>query len=218
MACVTGTIRGGDEPAPTDPQAVGPRQPGLKRAMDIAFALGGLAIAVPLCLIAMLVVWIADGRPVLLGQWRLGHGDRLFRLYKIRTMYRDAERGRGAVCARSGDSRIIPVCRWIRRSHLDELPQLWNVLRGEMSLVGPRPERPEIAYQLNARLADFDRRTLVRQGLTGLAQVRQGYANQLDGHRDKLEHDLAYVRNHSIITDLKLLALTVTKLWDRTAC
>lgn len=190
---------------------------GLKRSVDIAGALVGLAIAAPICLLAAAIIRCCDGGPVLMGQWRLRHGGRLFRMYKFRTMYRNAERASGAVTAQRVDPRIIPACRWMRLAHVDELPQLWNVLRGEMSLVGPRPERPEIAFNLRDDIEQFGARTAVKPGLTGLAQVSQGYANDVDGFRKKLRYDLAYVRMRSIRTDLKLLLATVRKFWDRAA-
>ena len=191
---------------------------GVKRLIDIAGALVLIVLTLPMWAIAAAIIYWNDGGSVLLGQWRLRHGHQLFRMYKFRTMYKNAERASGAVCAQKNDPRIIPACRWMRRAHVDELPQLWNVLRGDMSLVGPRPERPEIAHKLRQELDDFAVRTTVKPGLTGLAQVAQGYANDVDGYRIKLQHDLDYVERRSILMDMKLLLATVGKLWDAKAC
>lgn len=189
-----------------------------KRLIDITGALVLIVLTLPVCVVAALIIYCCDRGDVLLGQWRLRRGHELFRMYKFRTMYQNSERSSGAVCARKNDPRIIPACRWMRRAHVDELPQLWNVLLGDMSLVGPRPERPEIAHKLRRDLQQFAVRTTVKPGLTGLAQVAQGYANDLDGYRIKLQHDLEYVRNRSILMDVRLLLATVRKLWDATAC
>lgn len=205
-------------PSPSPAVEVDSRDARLKRLIDIVLAVTGLLLATPLCLLAAGLIWLCDGRPIFLSQWRVQRGEWLFRMYKFRTMYRHAERATGAVCAQRNDPRVIPACRWIRRAHIDELPQLWNVLRGEMSLVGPRPERPEIAHDLRSRLAGFSQRTSVKPGLTGLAQLRLGYASRLEEHKRKLRLDLAYVRTRSTWTDLKLLVLTTRKLWDRSAC
>lgn len=189
-----------------------------KRLVDVTGALVLIVLTSPLWAIAALIIYCSDGGSVMLGQWRLRRGHQLFRMYKFRTMYKDAERGKGAVCAKRNDPRIIPACRWMRRAHIDELPQLWNVLLGDMSLVGPRPERPEIAHKLFKEIDDFAVRTTVKPGLTGLAQVAQGYANDVDGFRVKLRHDLDYVEKRSIFMDLRLLLATARKLWDAKAC
>ena len=189
-----------------------------KRLIDICGALSLIVLTLPLWAIAAIIIYCNDGRGVVLGQWRLCQGHKLFRMYKFRTMYRNAERGKGAVCAKKDDPRIIPACRWMRRAHIDELPQLWNVLVGDMSLVGPRPERPEIAHQLFKQINNFAVRTTVKPGLTGLAQVTQGYTNDVNGFRVKLEHDLNYVGRRSILMDLRLLLATAQKLWDAKAC
>ncbi len=189
----------------------------IKRGIDIAGALMGIAItAVPVAL-AMLHIRMTDGGPVLYRQWRVGRDGRLFRMYKLRTMRMDAERHSGAVCAGHEDDRVIPGCRWMRRSHFDELAQLWNILRGDMSIVGPRPERPEIMNDICGQITNFERRLAVRPGLTGLAQVRSGYANNIRGHRRKLHYDLVYIRRAGGWTDLSLILRTATKLWDQTA-
>ena len=149
-------------------------------------------------------------------QWRVGRDGWLFRIYKLRTMRSNAEEG-GARYARAHDQRVLPGCRWMRRSHVDELPQLWNILLGEMSLIGPRPERPEMLERLRPMIPRIDVRHAGRPGLTGLAQVTNGYTNDLQGARCKLAHDLRYLRSHSILGEIKLLLRTTSKVWDRAA-
>jgi lipopolysaccharide/colanic/teichoic acid biosynthesis glycosyltransferase len=141
----------------------------------------------------------------------------MFRIHKLRTMRLDAEESGRAQFATARDPRVLPGCSWMRRSHADELPQLWNILRGEMSLVGPRPERPEMLEWLRQHLPAIGRRLLVRPGLTGLAQVRNGYTNDLAGARRKQAFDLRYLRRPSCLADLALVLQTVPKVWDRGA-
>ncbi len=133
---------------------------------------------------------------------------KLFVLYKFRTMQVDAE-SPGACFAVAGDPRITRVGRFLRRTRLDELPQLWNVLRGEMSLVGPRPERPEFIKELSAEIPGYLHRLRLRPGLTGLAQVINGYDNNLESFRKKVALDLLYLQNCSILNDLKILLRTI---------
>ncbi len=190
----------------------------IKRFLDVAGALFGLVFTAPLLAICAVMIKLSDGGPVLYTQWRAGRGGWLFRIYKLRTMYLDSERRTGAVFARRSDDRIIPLCRWMRRSHADELPQLINVIRGEMSLVGPRPERPEIMDQLAEDVPGLERRLAVKPGVTGLAQLRNGYTNDVESARRKLALDLAYIERMGWLTDLRLILGTVPRLWDRTAC
>lgn len=191
--------------------------PRLKRAMDIAAALLALALVTPVLVACALWIALLDGRPVLYRQWRVGRDGWLFRLYKLRTMRRDAERPGVARFACADDDRVIPGCRWMRRSHLDELPQVLNVLLGHMSLVGPRPERPEVYDQLRHQLPALRDRLAVTPGLTGLAQLRSGYANDLRGTRRKLAYDLRYARSQSLRNDLRLILATFPRFWDRSA-
>jgi lipopolysaccharide/colanic/teichoic acid biosynthesis glycosyltransferase len=147
----------------------------------------------------------------------VGKDGKLFRMFKLRTMYTDAEQATGAVWAGQCDPRVIPLCRWMRRSHMDELPQLVNVIRGDMSLVGPRPERPEILADLEKVYPDIRRRLTVRPGITGLAQVRNGYDTTIEGVRNKLRADLEYIQRRRWSLEIKILAATLSKLNDRTA-
>jgi lipopolysaccharide/colanic/teichoic acid biosynthesis glycosyltransferase len=185
-----------------------------KRLLDVIGGATALLITAPLVACAAAFILVMDGRPILYTQWRVGRGGRLFRIYKLRTMRRDAERWGGVKFAGGGDSRVIRRCRWIRCSHVDELPQLWNILKGDMSLVGPRPERPEIISDLRRLLERFEDRLLMKPGLTGLAQVRAGYANTTAALRRKLRYDLLYIRRWSWAFDLKLILLTLLCIWD----
>jgi len=132
-------------------------------------------------------------------------------------MYIDAEAQGQAVKAGANDPRVIPICRWMRRSHIDELPQLLNILHGEMSLVGPRPERPELFEELNRQLPKFEQRLAVKPGLTGLAQIYNGYDTDAASVRRKLDYDLNYIDNMSLNIDLKLLMATFSKFYDQGA-
>lgn len=189
-----------------------------KRTLDVVLGGAALLVAAPLILSCLIIVKLIDPGPAMYCQWRVGRNGRMFRIYKLRTMWLDAEHDSGAVFASAVDDRVLPACRWMRRSHVDELPQLWNILRGEMSLVGPRPERPEIIDALIEKLPRFEQRLAVPPGLTGLAQICNGYTNDVAGARKKLSYDLLYIRQISWINELKLLAGTVPKLWDRAAC
>jgi lipopolysaccharide/colanic/teichoic acid biosynthesis glycosyltransferase len=138
----------------------------------------------------------------------LNNFGRPFTIYKFRTMRTDAER-HGAQLAREGDSRITPIGRLMRRTRIDELPQLWNILRGDMSLIGPRPERPEFMMQLQTQIPNFMDRLGLKPGLTGIAQVVNGYDNELEGFRRKVSYDLLYLQNCCLWNDIKILFRTV---------
>jgi lipopolysaccharide/colanic/teichoic acid biosynthesis glycosyltransferase len=156
--------------------------------------------------------------PILFHQTRVGLGGRPFRLHKFRSMRTDAEADGVARWATVGDSRVTRVGRFIRKIRLDELPQLFNVLRGEMSLVGPRPERPEFVAELSGRLRYYPERHRVKPGLTGWAQLNYQYGASLDDAKKKLEYDLYYVKNASLFLDLVILLETVEiVLWGKGA-
>jgi len=172
--------------------------------------LGGLILASPVLVAAValvaLYVRVLAGSPVLFRQQRVGRGGERFTMVKFRTMRCDAERGLGAVLASARDDRVIPACRWLRATRLDELTQLWNVLRGEMSVIGPRPERPELTERYERLIPGYTRRHEIPPGITGLAQIHGRY------HTDpgyKLGHDLQYLVNWSPVLDLQILARTV---------
>jgi lipopolysaccharide/colanic/teichoic acid biosynthesis glycosyltransferase len=178
-----------------------------KRLFDIVVSLALAPAALLIVAAASAVVLLTMGRPVFFRQARVGLGGRLFIILKLRTMEPSAAAGQIATAI--GDRRITPVGRWLRRSHIDELPQLWNVLVGEMSLVGPRPEQPALAEAYAREVPSFAQRALLRPGITGLAQVKAGYAADLDETRVKLRHDLYYVGNCSLSLDLEICARTV---------
>lgn len=188
-----------------------------KRTLDVAAALLGLAALMPVMLLTAGWIKCVDGGPVLYRQWRVGRDGWLFKIYKFRTMSLDAEIN-GAQCATDADPRVLPGCQWVRKSHVDELPQLVNILFGQMSLVGPRPERPEIIEELRVDLPGIERRLAAAPGLTGLAQVRNGYSNDVAGMRRKLAYDLRYLRSRSLTNDLKLILETFPRVWDPAAC
>lgn len=198
------------------------RQPGKgfesgKRVLDILASALGLVLLSPVMLLCVLWIKSVDGGPVLYRQWRVGRDGWLFKIYKFRTMSLDAER-EGVKCASDSDPRVLPGCQWVRKSHVDELPQLINILLGHMSLVGPRPERPEIIEELRGDLPGIERRLAAAPGLTGLAQVRNGYSNDVAGMRRKLAYDLRYLRSRSLVSDVKLILETIPRVWDPTAC
>jgi lipopolysaccharide/colanic/teichoic acid biosynthesis glycosyltransferase len=188
-----------------------------KECVDILLGFIALVLALPVLLVCGIIIKLSSAGPVLYSQIRVGKDGKLFRMYKLRTMYLDAESAEEAIWAKPGDPRIIPVCRWMRRSHLDELPQLLAVIKGEMSLVGPRPERPEILGELEKVYPDVRKRLVVRPGITGLAQVRNGYDTDVQAFRKKLELDLEYIDHRKWATELHILASTLPKFNDRQA-
>ncbi len=153
-------------------------------------------------------VWLEDRRHTTPDRRSRSAYGKPFVLYKFRTMRTDAEKA-GARFAQKNDPRITPIGRFLRKSRLDELPQLWNVLRGEMSMVGPRPERPEFIGNLTADIPDYPHRLGLKPGLTGVAQIENGYDNEVDGFRRKVAFDLMYLQNCCLRNDLKILLRTV---------
>jgi len=149
----------------------------------------------PLMLLVAIAVKLTSRGPVLYRQKRVGKGDEVFTLFKFRSMYADAEAGSGAVWAKKDDPRITPVGRWLRRLRLDELPQLFNVIRGEMSIVGPRPERPEFVQELEKKIPYYRQRHCVKPGITGWAQINHKYGDTIEDTITKLEFDLYYIKN-----------------------
>lgn len=180
-----------------------------KRTLDFGAALAVLLLLSPILLTVALLVRLTSRGPVIFSQERLTEGGKIFRMYKFRTMRVDAESGTGPVWAQERDPRVTSVGRFLRLSHLDELPQLINVLTGDMSIVGPRPERPELAAQIEAELPTFRRRLEVKGGITGLAQVSSGYAANMQTYKKKLSYDIQYVKQRSLLLDLAIIAKTV---------
>lgn len=180
----------------------------VKPAVDFLAALLLLIVLSPVMFVAGLVVKLTSRGPAIYRQTRVGLHGRLFRIYKLRTMTADAEAASGPVWCTGNDPRVTRVGRFLRRTHIDEFPQLFNVLRGEMSLIGPRPERPEFVTQLERRLPHYRDRLNVKPGITGLAQVSLPPDTDVASVRDKLLHDLFYVHSLGLGLDLRLLAAT----------
>jgi sugar transferase (PEP-CTERM system associated) len=180
-----------------------------KRAIDVILSTLGLVILSPVMLIVAALVKLTSPGPALYHQTRVGHEGRHFMVHKFRSMRSDAEANTGAVWAAANDERITPLGRWLRRTRFDEVPQLWNVLVGEMSLVGPRPERPEFVEHLKESIPFYGLRHGVRPGVTGWAQVRYTYGASVEDALEKLQYDLFYMKHVSITLDLLILFLTV---------
>ena len=179
-----------------------------KHAADFALAALLTLPAVPLVLLAALLVKLTSRGPALYSQTRVGENGRLFTIWKIRSMIHNCESLTGPRWSIPGDPRVTLIGAFLRKSHLDELPQLWNVLKGEMSLIGPRPERPEFVPELERELPGYWQRLLVRPGVTGLAQVQLPPDTDVTSVRRKLAHDLYYIRHLSPWLDVRLLFCT----------
>jgi sugar transferase (PEP-CTERM system associated) len=180
----------------------------LKRTFDVLAGLVGILLTAPLWPIIALAILLDDGAPVLYSQDRVGQHGRVFRLYKFRTMRRDAECGRSVWACRD-DPRVTRVGRWLRRTRLDELPQFYNILRGQMSVVGPRPERPDLVERLCHEVPYYAERHLVKPGLTGWAQISYQYGASVEDAQRKLQFDLYYLKHMSTELDVVILLRTI---------
>jgi exopolysaccharide biosynthesis polyprenyl glycosylphosphotransferase len=179
-----------------------------KRGFDIVVALIGLLVTAPIWPVLVLLVRQSPGS-LIFRQARVGEGGVEFTMYKFRTMRMDAEAAGEAVWAEESDPRVTFAGRFLRKTHLDELPQLWNVLKGEMSIVGPRPERPELLAVLEEQVPHWTRRLLVKPGMTGWAQMCRGYASDCGGSEEKLSYDLWYVRHRNLLLDIAICLRTL---------
>ena len=177
----------------------------MKRTMDVVLSFAAAVITLPFFAVIGAAIKLTDGGPVFYKQVRLTKDRKEFEIYKFRTMIQNAEAESGARLAWEKDPRILPVGRFLRATRLDELPQIYNILKGDMSIVGPRPERPELAAEIEAEIPEFRYRLKVKAGLTGYAQV---YGKYNTTSYDKLKLDLTYIRNYSILLDLKLIIMT----------
>jgi exopolysaccharide biosynthesis polyprenyl glycosylphosphotransferase len=177
-----------------------------KRTFDVVVASLGLLLSAPLWPLIAVLVWLTPG-PVIYRQTRVGEGGKHFTMFKFRTMCVDAENGRAAY-AQVRDARVTRLGRALRMAHLDELPQFWNVLKGDMSIVGPRPERPEFIPMLEEAVPFFSRRLLIKPGVTGWAQLRSDYSSDVEGAADKLSYDLWYLRHRNLLVDLAICVKT----------
>ncbi len=184
----------------------------VKVVLELGVATVLLVLASPIMLLCLIAVRLGSKGSPLYSQKRLGSCGRIITIYKIRTMYEDCERNFGPMWSGPGDPRVTPLGRILRATHLDELPQLINVVRGEMSLIGPRPERPEIVAQLERCFPAYRDRLLVRPGLSGLAQVLQGPDTSLHGVQTKLRYDIYYLDNHGFRLDLRIGLATLLYL------
>jgi lipopolysaccharide/colanic/teichoic acid biosynthesis glycosyltransferase len=199
----------------------------LRTTLNLLVALMAVVILLPVLLILALLVWISSPGPVLYTQVRVGldrreaakraqnHrrernlGGRPFTIYKFRTMRVDAEHHSGAVWAQQSDPRVTPIGRLLRQYRLDELPQLVNVLKGDMNIVGPRPERPTIFAELREHIAEYPLRQRAKPGITGLAQINHHYDRSLEDVRTKVHYDLEYIRRQSVAEDVRIMLKTV---------
>jgi lipopolysaccharide/colanic/teichoic acid biosynthesis glycosyltransferase len=196
------------------------------RALNVTVALVAMVVLSPVYLLVALAVWLSSPGPVIYSQVRVGvdrrygrkgtherratdHGGKPFMMYKFRSMRVDAEKNGQAVWAMKRDPRVTLVGRVLRRTRLDELPQLYNVLRGDMNIVGPRPERPTIFADLRATIPEYPMRQRVKPGITGWAQINQSYDACVDDVRKKVKYDLEYVQRQSVIEDLRIMSMTV---------
>ncbi|MBI3791997.1 MAG: sugar transferase [Gemmatimonadetes bacterium] len=215
-------------PAPSvadfEPRA---RNESLDRAINFVIAGTALVLISPILLLVALAVKLTSPGPALYTQTRVGRdrrrgkertpGDRrrsntggsLFTIYKFRSMRTDAEAGGQAVWATQNDPRVTPIGAFLRKSRLDELPQLFNVVKGDMNIVGPRPERPQIFVELAEHIPEYHLRALAKPGITGLAQIKHTYDTCMDGVRIKVRYDLEYLRSATIMTDIAIMAKTI---------
>jgi lipopolysaccharide/colanic/teichoic acid biosynthesis glycosyltransferase len=198
-----------------------------RRALHLLLALIAIIITLPVMFLIAVLVRLTSKGPVLYTQVRVGldrrmpiagsmnHrrerdlGGRPFTIYKFRTMWADAEHASGAVWAQQSDPRVTPIGRLLRQYRLDELPQLFNVLKGEMNIVGPRPERPTIFAELREHIAEYPLRQRAKPGITGLAQINHHYDRSLEDVRTKVHYDLEYIRRQSVTEDLRIMLMTV---------
>jgi sugar transferase (PEP-CTERM system associated) len=181
-----------------------------KRVLDVVLAGIAAILAFPVMVLVALAVKLTSRGPAIYHQQRVGQDGQIFTIYKFRSMRQNAEAATGPVwAAKKGDTRVTPIGSWLRRARLDELPQLWNVLMGDMSLVGPRPERPEFVQNLTREIPFYGQRHIVRPGVTGWAQVRYTYGATTEDAIQKLQYDLFYIKNLSIMLDLYVLMETV---------
>jgi lipopolysaccharide/colanic/teichoic acid biosynthesis glycosyltransferase len=182
-----------------------PKESFLKRPFDFLLSLMGMVISVPLWILIPASIWLESRRPIFYYQYRVGKRGKVFRVRKFRSMIKDAEKHSGAVWAEENDSRVTRVGKILRATAMDELPQLLSILKGDMSFVGPRPERPELVARFNGEIPNYSLRHLVKPGLTGVAQIFGQYDTP---PKHKLKYDLLYVKKQNFWLDLKLMFLS----------
>lgn len=189
----------------------------LKYSLDTILAIVMLIVCIPILAVCIVLVRLTSPGPVFFRQRRVGLHGRPFEILKLRTMRVDAEADTGPVWAKANDPRVTPVGRFLRMSHLDELPQLINVIRGDMSLVGPRPERPVFVDQFRRSFPQYEKRLAVRPGITGLAQVCYKYDETHEDVRKKLAYDLLYLNKMCMLLDLSIIFLTLGRITGKGA-
>lgn len=204
--------------SPVDPSlirigipALSPWEALAKRGFDIVFSALALVLLAPVYAILAFLVRLSSPGPIIFRQERIGKNGVPFTLYKFRTMYVDAEKD-GPALSRDGDPRITPIGRWLRKTRLDELPQFWNVLKGDMSLVGPRPERQYYIEQIVQRAPEYRQLLKVKPGITSLGMVKYGYASSVDEMIERMRYDLIYLATRSFLLDLKILLYTILRV------
>jgi len=180
-----------------------------KRLLDLIISLTLLTVMLPFIVLTAVAVFLETGRPILYSQKRVGMLGKEFRIYKFRSMRQDAEKDGKARWASTNDDRVTRVGAFIRNTRLDELPQIYNVIKGEMSIVGPRPERPEFVSELREKIPFYDTRHYVKPGLMGWAQLKYPYGASVEDAKGKLEYDLYYSKNHSLVMDFLIMIQTV---------
>jgi sugar transferase (PEP-CTERM system associated) len=185
----------------------------LKRMFDIVLSIIGLVLSIPLIIIIIILIKSTSKGPFLLQQIRVGQMNRNFVMYKFRTMYENAEMMSGAVWAQKEDPRVTSVGKVLRRFRLDEIPQFWNVLKGDMSFVGPRPERPMFVNELKKEIPYYGERHSVKPGITGWAQIKYKYGASNEDALRKLEYDLFYIKNMSILFDMYIVSKTIKAIF-----
>jgi sugar transferase (PEP-CTERM system associated) len=184
----------------------------VKRLIDLLFAVFGVCVSLPLMALIAVLIKLDSSGPILFRQERVGKGGKVFILRKFRTMVADAEKDTGPVWAQTRDPRVTPLGKILRRTGMDELPQLFNVLKGDMSFVGPRPERPHFVADLERQIPYYRQRLAVQPGITGWAQVHYGYGATLADAIEKLQYDLYYIKNMSVFLDLLTILSTIHKV------
>ncbi len=197
------------------PEIMQPWEESAKRLMDVIISSFILIVTLPISFIIGIAIKINSHGSIIFSQERVGKDGKIFKMYKFRSMYSDAEKETGPVWAPQNDTRVTKVGKFLRQTRLDEIPQFINVLDGDMSLVGPRPERPFFVEKLSKEIPLYKRRLKVRPGITGWAQIKQGYDRTIDDVRSKVRYDLFYIENMSIRMDLKILSRTLYTMLAR---
>lgn len=180
-----------------------------KRIIDLIGSVIGIVIAAPLMLLTALLIKLTSKGPIFYSQTRVGKDGNHFEIYKFRTMKSDAEKESGPVWAKANDNRLTPIGGFLRKAHIDELPQLFNVLKGEMSIIGPRPERPIFVEQFKQQINNYENRLAIKPGITGLAQVWHRYDETIEDVKKKVKYDILYIKRMCLWADITIALRTV---------